>query len=75
MIINFFIVLSIFGCFNIFVDCRVLFTEIYYKTDRQTQTEFVELYNDGDSASSLDGYEITGGIKYKFENISIKLRN
>ena len=46
---------------------NVFITEIYYNpSDSATKGEFIELYNDEDSAVDINGWKFTSGIEHNF---------
>ena len=45
----------------------LVINEIHYDEDNKTvRAEFIEIYNPTDQPVSLDGWELTGGIRYVF---------
>ena len=49
------------------IHARLIINEVFYQSSVECEkTEFIELYNAGDTTIDLYGWRITGGIKYEF---------
>ena len=50
---------------------QVIITEIMYNNAGNDDLEFIELYNNSDTAIDLDGYSFTAGLTHTFMSQSI----